>query len=120
MAADEAKLPPLLAGARACAARLGTPASLRKMPSFSLAIEVFGVIFLAELPDKTALAALVLATKYKPAPVFAGTALALTVQSAIAVLAGSLLSLLPSRAVHIGTGVVFLISALVMWIREEP
>jgi putative Ca2+/H+ antiporter (TMEM165/GDT1 family) len=90
------------------------------MHSFDLAVTVFGVIFVAELPDKTALTALVLATKYKPGPVFLGTALALAVQSAIAVLAGSLLSLLPARAVHIGTGVVFLISALVMWIRDEP
>jgi len=90
------------------------------MSALFIITSVFAVIFVAELPDKTALTALVLATKYKPAPVFLGTALALTVQSAIAVLAGSLLSLLPSRAVHIGTGVVFLVSALVMWIREEP
>ncbi len=90
------------------------------MHSFDLAITVFGVIFVAELPDKTALTALVLATKYKPAPVFLGTALALTVQSAIAVVAGSLLSLLPARPVHIGAGAVFLGSAIVMWVREEP
>lgn len=90
------------------------------MNSFDLAVTVFGVIFVAELPDKTALTALVLATKYRPAPVFLGTALALTVQSAIAVLAGSLLSLLPARPVHIGAGAVFVISAIVMWVREEP
>lgn len=89
------------------------------MHSFDLAVTVFGVIFVAELPDKTALTALVLATKYKPAPVFFGTALALAVQSAIAVVAGSLLSLLPARPVHIGAGAVFLVSAVVMWVREE-
>ncbi len=50
---------------------------------------VFAVIFLAELPDKTALAALVLATRYRPLPVFVGAALALTVQSAVAVAAGA-------------------------------
>jgi putative Ca2+/H+ antiporter (TMEM165/GDT1 family) len=33
---------------------------------------VFGVIFVAELPGKTALAALVLATRYEPLPVFLG------------------------------------------------
>jgi putative Ca2+/H+ antiporter (TMEM165/GDT1 family) len=90
------------------------------MQSFDLAVTVFSVIFVAELPDKTALTALVLATKYRPAPVFLGTALALTVQSAIAVVAGSLLALLPARPVHIGAGLVFLASAIVMWVREEP
>src|SRR5580658_3744312 len=89
------------------------------MRSLDLAAEVFGVIFLAELPDKTALAALVLATKYRPAPVFLGTASALAVQSAVAVLAGSLISLLPARPVHIGAGIFFLISAVFMWIKKE-
>ncbi len=82
-------------------------------------LSVFGVIFLAEIPDKTALAALVLATKYKPWPVFLGTALALTAQSVIAVAAGKLLSLLPTRPVHIGAGVLFLVFAVMMWRRKE-
>jgi putative Ca2+/H+ antiporter (TMEM165/GDT1 family) len=89
------------------------------MRPLDLAVTVFGVVFVAELPDKTALTALVLASKYKPSPVFLGTALALAIQSAVAVAAGSLLSLLPSRPVHIGAGLVFLVSALVMWIRKE-
>lgn len=80
---------------------------------------VFGVIFVAELPDKTALAALVLATRHKALPVFLGTALALTVQSVIAVAAGGLLSLLPARPVHIGAGLLFLVSAVVMWRRKD-
>jgi Ca2+/H+ antiporter, TMEM165/GDT1 family len=79
---------------------------------------VFGVIFIAELPDKTAVAALVLATRHRPMPVFVGTALALVVQSLVAVAAGGLLSLLPARPVHIGAGALFLISALFMWRRE--
>jgi putative Ca2+/H+ antiporter (TMEM165/GDT1 family) len=79
---------------------------------------VFGVIFIAELPDKTALAALVLATRHKASPVFLGTALALTVQSVVAVAAGGLLSLLPARPVHVGAGLLFLVSAVVMWRRK--
>src|SRR5882724_9883965 len=79
---------------------------------------VFGVIFVAELPDKTAVAALVLATRHRPLPVFAGTALALLVQSLVAVAAGGLLSLLPARPVHIGAGVSFLVCAVFMWRRE--
>jgi putative Ca2+/H+ antiporter (TMEM165/GDT1 family) len=89
------------------------------MHSLRLAAYVFGVIFVAELPDKTALAALVLATRHRPLPVFLGASLALTVQSVVAVLAGSLLSLLPARAVHVGAGLVFLASAVVLWIRKE-
>lgn len=84
-------------------------------------ISVFGVIFVAELPDKTALAALVLASRHKSAPVWIGASLALTVQSLVAVAAGSLFALLPVRAVHIASGLAFLISAVFMWRRnEEP
>jgi putative Ca2+/H+ antiporter (TMEM165/GDT1 family) len=84
-------------------------------------LSVFAVIFVAELPDKTALASLVLATRHRPAPVWLGSSLALTVQSLVAVAAGSLFALLPVRAVHIGAGLAFLISAVFMWRRnEEP
>jgi putative Ca2+/H+ antiporter (TMEM165/GDT1 family) len=80
---------------------------------------VFGVIFVAELPDKTALASLVLATRHRPLPVFLGAALALAVQSVVAVVAGQLFSYLPPRVVHVGAGVLFLVSAVFMWRRRE-
>src|SRR3954463_5110541 len=86
---------------------------------FRIFATVFGVIFLAELPDKTAVAAVVLATRHRPMPVFVGTALALVVQSVVAVLAGGVLSLLPARPVHIAAGLLFLVSAVFMWRREE-
>lgn len=89
------------------------------MHALRLAAYVFVVIFVAELPDKTALAALVLATRNAALPVFLGAALALTVQSLVAVGAGSLLSLLPARAVHVGAGGVFFVSGAVMWLRRE-
>ena len=88
------------------------------MSSLELFATVFGVIFVAELPDKTALAALVLATRNKPLPVFFGAALGLTMQSLIAVGAGSLLAQFPARYVQIGSGVVFLGCAILMWIRS--
>jgi Ca2+/H+ antiporter, TMEM165/GDT1 family len=94
------------------------PATARDMRALRLAVYVFGVIFVAELPDKTALAALVLATRYKPLAVFLGASLALTVQSIVAVAAGSLLSALPAHPVRIGAGCVFLASAVVMWMRN--
>jgi putative Ca2+/H+ antiporter (TMEM165/GDT1 family) len=88
------------------------------MDALYVFMSVFGVIFVAELPDKTALAALVLATRYRPWPVFLGAALALTVQSVVAIAAGSVLSLLPPRIVHVAAGIVFLVSAVLMWRRK--
>jgi putative Ca2+/H+ antiporter (TMEM165/GDT1 family) len=49
---------------------------------------VFGVIFVAELPDKTALASLVLGTKHRAAHVFVGVAAAFTVHVVLAIMTG--------------------------------
>ncbi|HTA35943.1 MAG TPA: TMEM165/GDT1 family protein [Solirubrobacteraceae bacterium] len=89
------------------------------MFDYRLFFSIFGVIFVAELPDKTALASLVLATRYRATPVFLGAALALAVQSLIAVAAGRLFSLLPVKVVHVGAGVLFLVSAVFMWRRKD-
>jgi putative Ca2+/H+ antiporter (TMEM165/GDT1 family) len=89
------------------------------MTGWALLVSVFGVIFVAELPDKTALAALALATRHRPVPVLLGAASALTIQSAVAVGAGQLVSLLPPRPVHIVAGLLFLVSAVLMWRRRE-
>ena len=80
----------------------------------SLAFTVFGVIFLLELPDKTALATLVLATRHHPLPVALGAAAAFVVQSLVAVLAGSLLGLLPRDPVRIGAGLLFIVMAALL------
>ncbi len=79
-----------------------------------LGFTVFTVIFLLELPDKTALAALLLATRHRPLPVFLGAAAAFVIQSAVAVLAGSLLSLLPREPIRIGAGLLFLVMAALL------
>jgi len=76
--------------------------------ALGLGFTVFTVIFLLELPDKTALAALLLATRHRPLPVFLGAAAAFVIQSAVAVAAGSLLSLLPREPIRIGAGILFL------------
>ena len=44
--------------------------------NFAVLGTVFGLVFLAELPDKTALASLVLGTRYRPLYVFTGAAAA--------------------------------------------
>jgi putative Ca2+/H+ antiporter (TMEM165/GDT1 family) len=79
--------------------------------ALGLGLTVFTVIFLLELPDKTALAALLLATRHRPLPVFLGAAAAFVIQSAVAVAAGSLLSLLPREPIRIGAGLLFLAMA---------
>jgi Ca2+/H+ antiporter, TMEM165/GDT1 family len=69
---------------------------------------VFGIIFLAELPDKSLFASLVLSTRYRPLPVFTGAAAALTLQVALAVTAGQLLTLLPRQALSAVVACLFL------------
>ncbi len=76
-----------------------------------IALTVFVAVFLLELPDKTALAALLLATRHRPFPVFVGAAAAFLIQTVVAVAAGSLLSLLPRAPIRIGAGILFLIMA---------
>jgi putative Ca2+/H+ antiporter (TMEM165/GDT1 family) len=88
-------------------------------PSLTIALTVFGIVFVAELPDKTALATLVLATRNRALPVFLGSAAALAIQSLVAVAAGQVFSLLPARIVHIAAGVLFIVSGIVMWVRHE-
>ena len=80
---------------------------------------MFVLIFLAELPDKTAFATVLLATRRRPLAVFLGAAGAFVVQSFVAVAFGGVLSLLPARAVHVGAGLLFLGFAWAMWTREE-
>ncbi|MFF8091826.1 TMEM165/GDT1 family protein [Streptomyces sp. NPDC016675] len=89
------------------------------MISLTVTVVVFGVVFLAELPDKTALAGLVLGTRYRASYVFAGVAAAFLVHVVLAVAAGSVLTLLPQQIVHAVTGVLFLGGAAVLLMRKD-
>ncbi|MFG2548445.1 TMEM165/GDT1 family protein [Streptomyces sp. NPDC048581] len=89
------------------------------MISFTVTAVVFGVVFLAELPDKTALAGLVLGTRYRASYVFAGVAAAFAVHVALAVAAGSVLTLLPQQIVQALTGVLFLGGAAVLLMKKD-
>lgn len=71
----------------------------------------FAVILLAELPDKTMVATVVLATRYRRLAVWLGVGVALGVQTGIAVTAGGLLSLLPTQVTLTITAVLFTIGA---------
>jgi len=87
--------------------------------SLTVAAVVFGVVFLAELPDKTALAGLVLGTRYRASYVFAGVAAAFAVHVVLAVAAGSVLTLLPQQIVHAVTGALFLGGAAVLLLKKD-
>ncbi|WP_333767657.1 TMEM165/GDT1 family protein [Streptomyces sp. IBSBF 2435] len=88
------------------------------MLSLTVIAVVFGVIFLAELPDKTALASLMLGTRYRASYVFAGVAAAFVVHVALAIAAGSLLTLLPHRWVQGVVGVLFLAGAAMLLLSK--
>jgi putative Ca2+/H+ antiporter (TMEM165/GDT1 family) len=86
-------------------------------------LATFALVFAAELPDKTAIASLILGTKYRPSWVFAGVTAAFTVHVVLAVFIGNLLGLLPHRLLQATVGVLFALGAVLL-IRgrrdEEP
>ncbi|QES50336.1 hypothetical protein DEJ50_23460 [Streptomyces venezuelae] len=89
------------------------------MISFSILAIAFGVVFLAELPDKTALAGLMLGTRYRASYVFAGVAAAFAVHVALAIAAGSVLTLLPHRLVQAVVGLLFLAGAVMLLMKKS-
>lgn len=89
------------------------------MISFTVTAVAFGVVFLAELPDKTALAGLVLGTRYRASYVFAGVAAAFALHVTLAVASGSVLTLLPQQVVSAITGVLFLGGAAMLLLKKD-
>lgn len=77
-----------------------------------------GVAFVAiapvELPDKTFVATLVLATRYRPLPVWLGVASAFALHVTVAVTAGSLVALLPAMPVRLVAAGLFAVGAVLM------
>jgi len=75
----------------------------------------FGTVFLAELPDKTMVASLVLTTRYrKPLAVWVGVSGAFVLHVVLAVSIGSLLRNLPTTPVRLAVAVLFLIGGVIM------
>lgn len=87
--------------------------------NLAVVLTAFAVIFPAEMPDKTALASLVLGSRYRPGYVFAGVAAAFAMHVVLAVAAGSLLGLLPRRPLEVAVAVLFVIGAIVL-LRDRP
>jgi len=79
-------------------------------------LTAFATIFVAELPDKTMLATIVLSARYRrPWPVWFGAAGALAVQMVIASATGGLLNKLPEAPVRLAIALLFLFGAVVLW-----
>src|SRR6059058_5555855 len=69
----------------------------------------FGIIFVAELGDKSQLMALAFAARYRALPILIGISLATLVVHAVSVGIGAALGVaLPTRAISIVAGVAFL------------
>jgi putative Ca2+/H+ antiporter (TMEM165/GDT1 family) len=75
---------------------------------------VFALIVPAELPDKTFVATLVLATRFRPMLVLVGSAIGLIVQAGIAVAVGGVVATLPATPVHAVSAAIFALGALLM------
>ena len=86
---------------------------------WKLLITTFGLVFLAELGDKTQLAALALTGKSgRPLSVFLGASLALVLSTLIAVAAGAgIRKVLPERVLNIAAATLFLAVGAFLLIR---
>lgn len=84
----------------------------------TVALTVFGLVFIGELPDKTALASLVLGSRYHGWWVFTGMAAAFAAHVVLAVTAGQLLTLLPHRVVEAIVAALFVAGAVLL-VRER-
>jgi len=80
----------------------------------------FGLIFLAELGDKTLYTVLLLATRNRALPVLLGAWAAFVVQELIALFMGSLLARLSATLVYGITAAVFLGFGLYLLLKNEP
>jgi Ca2+/H+ antiporter, TMEM165/GDT1 family len=82
--------------------------------SLSAILTAFILVVPVELPDKTFIATLVLATRYRPLLVWVGVGLAFAVQTVVAVTLGRAISELPHRPVTAVAAALFLIGGIVL------
>ena len=80
-------------------------------------LATLGIVFVAELGDKTKLVALGFGARYRLAPVLTGVVLAYTATNLLSVVVGGLLgATLPTRAIGLGGVVLFLgFAAWTLW-----
>ena len=82
--------------------------------SLAIAATAFLLILPIELPDKTFIATLVLATRYRPLPVWIGVSAAFLVQTVVAVTLGGLIGRLPRAPVELFAGLMFLAGGVIL------
>jgi putative Ca2+/H+ antiporter (TMEM165/GDT1 family) len=81
--------------------------------------EVFALIFVLELPDKSMIATIVMSSRARPVAVVVGACAGFVVQMAIAVTAGGLLTLLPTHVKDTIVGLLFLGGAAYLLLVPE-
>src|SRR5689334_4532606 len=68
----------------------------------------FGIIFLAEMGDKSQLMALTFATRYRPVPILIGITIATAAVHLVSVFVGAVLgAALPTRTISVVAGIAF-------------
>ena len=72
-----------------------------------IVLTVFALIFVAELPDKSMIATLIMGSRYRPTLVWMGATTAFGIHAALAVAVGQLLQLLPHRWIEAVTALLF-------------
>ncbi len=87
--------------------------------SLGVLATVFALILVAELPDKTMIATLVMGSRARPLWVWLGASGAFVVHAAVAVAAGRLLELLPHRVLDAVVAVLFLGGAAYLLLVPE-
>ena len=82
-----------------------------------LLLSTFGLVFLAELGDKTQLAVFTLVARHKqPIPIFLGAALALVFVTAIGAVAGQgVAQVVPEVVLRRGAAALFVAMAALIW-----
>jgi putative Ca2+/H+ antiporter (TMEM165/GDT1 family) len=93
---------------------------MRSLMDFKVMLTTFGLVFLAELGDKTQIATFCLsADNNSKVSVFLGSASALVTTSLVAVLFGAIFSrIVPYNYIKIGTGIFFIIAGI--WFLISP
>lgn len=82
-----------------------------------LLLTTFGLVFLAELGDKTQLAVFTLVARHsQPIPIFLGAALALVLVTAVGVVAGQgVAQVVPDTVLRRGAAALFVVMGVLIW-----
>jgi len=87
--------------------------------NIGLILLVLGIIFVAELPDKSLFAALVLGSKFPALYVWLGAAAAFLIHVIIAVSAGKLLTLLPRQTMEFVIAALFFAGSILLFFGKH-